>query len=71
MNTKVKPAKWLSAEFISFYVIIAYAAFTVLKETFRISNGNQSYQHLLSAGWLLGKRQIVIPPYHGAFLLSS
>lgn len=58
MHTKTAP-RWLSVDFLVFYVIIAYAAVSVFTDTFRISDANEKYRHLLSPGWMFGKRQIV------------
>lgn len=58
---KLKPAsaRWLSGPFIIFYIIIGCAVFSVLSELLRVSDANERYQHLLSPGWLFGKRQMV------------
>lgn len=54
-----KKSLLLSSEFLIYYAIIGYAAFSVLKETFKISNVSERYSHLLSPGWLFGSRKMV------------
>ncbi len=59
MKAMHKKSLLLSSEFLIYYAIIGYAAFSVLKETFKISNVSERYSHLLSPGWLFGSRKMV------------
>lgn len=53
------PRRWLTAEFLLYYLVIVYAAQAALREAYRLSTAGhdsyQKYEHLLDKGWLFGR----------------